>query len=416
MPSTAFRLFGFPVHVRSGFVFFMVLVVLVNGVDLGLWLAGFLAAFTLVHELGHAVAARATGARAEIALDFLYGYASFRPTRHLKRWERAGISFAGPAVHIGVSLLVLVAMGVNPLDRDDITSSYVALAAWWAGPVIGLFNLVPVMPFDGGAIAETVVEQVLGARARAVMLYASVGVTLAAGVWFMLTPRLQGLAVFALIPLIAQLQILTAHRDSRKATRSGSTGVTVASRDPVARAEALAWATGDVHRFGPGELPSPWFRAHQQLRAGWPEVARDVLLHDLQHGSDGRWWPPYAAPVAALAEVVELLPDPLPTGRPFGEYVLADVLLRVGQLDRGARYAARAFGEHPSPMLAVCVARGAAALDDRATAMSWLRTALAVGPDDAHAEQVVEQLVDRAPEFAALRADPEFAALTRPAP
>ena len=57
----AFRLFGFPVHVRPGFYMFMVLVVFVNGPDLGLWLAGFIAVLTLIHELGHAFAARATG-------------------------------------------------------------------------------------------------------------------------------------------------------------------------------------------------------------------------------------------------------------------------------------------------------------------------------------------------------------------
>ncbi len=100
-------MFGFPVHVRTGFLLFMVLVVLINGTDIGLWLAAFMALFTLLHELGHAFAARATGAEAEISLDFLAGYASFVPTRPLKRWERAGISLAGPAVQIfgGATLL-----------------------------------------------------------------------------------------------------------------------------------------------------------------------------------------------------------------------------------------------------------------------------------------------------------------------
>ena len=112
----AFRLFGFPVHVRPGFYMLMVLVVIAQRARRsGLWLAGFLAGLTLLHELGHAVAARATGARAEISLDFLAGYASFVPTRHLKRWERAGISFAGPAIQIPVSVLGLWAMGVHPL-------------------------------------------------------------------------------------------------------------------------------------------------------------------------------------------------------------------------------------------------------------------------------------------------------------
>ena len=91
-----FRLLGFPVHVRAGFIVFMALIVFLYGNEFGLWLAGALAVLTLIHELGHAVAARATGAEAEISLDFLAGYASFTPSRPLTRWEQAGISFALP--------------------------------------------------------------------------------------------------------------------------------------------------------------------------------------------------------------------------------------------------------------------------------------------------------------------------------
>ncbi|MBV1893303.1 MAG: hypothetical protein KUG57_04600, partial [Ilumatobacteraceae bacterium] len=90
-----FRLLGFPVHVRPGFVMFMVLIVVLYGDEFGIWLAGSLAAFTLLHELGHAVAARRTGAKAEISLNFLAGYASYVPIRQLSRAEQAWISFAG---------------------------------------------------------------------------------------------------------------------------------------------------------------------------------------------------------------------------------------------------------------------------------------------------------------------------------
>src|SRR3954465_7662365 len=129
----AFRLFGFPVHVRPGFFMLMIVVVLANGPQLGLWLAAFIASLTLLHELGHALAARATGARAEISLDFLYGYASFTPTRELKRWERAGISLAGPATQIIISMVALRAMGITTL-RPHSSWTPAELGLWWAGP------------------------------------------------------------------------------------------------------------------------------------------------------------------------------------------------------------------------------------------------------------------------------------------
>src|SRR6476659_3942690 len=162
MPAATptFRLFGFPVHVRPGFLLLLVLVVAINGTSLGIWLALFLALFTLLHELGHAVAARATGARSEIALDFLYGYASFVPTRHLKRWERAGISLAGPAVQIVLGTIALVIAGGESWHPSSSWTD-VQSALWWAGPVIGLVNLIPVLPFDGGNIAEAGLDAIL---------------------------------------------------------------------------------------------------------------------------------------------------------------------------------------------------------------------------------------------------------------
>ena len=66
------------------------------------------------------VADVAAGAEAEISLNFLAGYASYRPTRPISRLEHAGISFAGPAVQIVTSLAVLLVMGVNPLVRDGV--------------------------------------------------------------------------------------------------------------------------------------------------------------------------------------------------------------------------------------------------------------------------------------------------------
>ncbi|HEX4980191.1 MAG TPA: hypothetical protein VFV63_00750, partial [Ilumatobacteraceae bacterium] len=134
-----FRVLGFDVRIRPGFIIFMILIIGLHGNEFGLWLAGSIAGFTLVHELGHAVVARRNGAKAEISLDFLAGFTSFVPSRPLSKAQRALISFAGPGVHIASSLAVLAAMGVNPLNGDSYNRSAAAAAIWWAGPVIGLF-------------------------------------------------------------------------------------------------------------------------------------------------------------------------------------------------------------------------------------------------------------------------------------
>lgn len=389
----AFRLFGFPVHVRPGFFMFMVVVVIANGPDLGLWLAAFIAGLTLLHELGHAVAARATGAHAEISLDFLAGYASFVPTRPLKRWERAGISFAGPAVQIAVSAVALWAMGVHPL-HPGFGASDAARALWWAGIVIGLFNLLPILPFDGGNIVLAGLEVFFPKNSRIVMLYASLAITLGGGLWLLSQPRFGSIAIYAAIfPLLAQMQMLRAHRDSKQ-PRGGLT-------DAVA-AEAAAWVHGDVSQMLPGQIPSPWFRAYQQLHHVGPETARAVLLESFAYSGPPRWMPPDAADERILGQLVALLPHPLPAGNPYAEQALTGILLRLGQNDTAAHYAADSYHRANSPVSAFAVARAAAVIGDRDTAIGWLRVAESMA--DA---QWIQEAMRRAPELDRLRGEGE---------
>jgi Zn-dependent protease len=382
----AFRLFGFPVHVRSGFYMFLVIVVVVNSdgtrSKFGFWLAGFMAALTLLHELGHAFAARATGARAEISLDFMAGYASFVPTRTLKKWERAAISFAGPAVQITVSLLALWAMGAIPFDRfHDL--SIPAQALLWAGPVIGLFNLLPILPLDGGNIVLAGLEVILGTRAKLVMLYASFAITIGGGLWLLNQPRFGTIAIYAAIfPLLAQIQMFKALRHEK---HPPTTPLAAA-----ATAEATAWRTGDVSQMLPQQVPSPWFRANQQLRQVGPDVARAVLLDSFAQPGPAHWMAPDAADERTLETLVALLPRPFPTGNRQAEDALGDVLRRLGDYDTAAHYAADSYRRFPSPIAALTVARSAAALGDQPTASGWLRAAEGLA-DPAWLSQAVQQ-------------------------
>jgi Zn-dependent protease len=391
------RVLGFPVHIRPGFIVFLGLVIVVNGGELGLWIAGSAAVLTLVHELGHAVAARATGARAEIALDFLAGYASFVPTRPLRRWERAGISIAGPAVQIGVGVAVLAAMGVDPLHAPSYARSEAALAIWWTGPVMGALNLFPVLPLDGGNIVLAGLDRLIPGRSRSVMLWFSIVVTAATALVLFATPDTGGLAVFAVLPLVLQVQMLAGARGDGRSRAARA----------AAEAEAEAWQSGRVEQMPPGMIPSPWFRAVQQLRHGHPDVARQVMLADFAETGPIDWWPPEHASPSELAAVADLLPRPLPLGRSHSEHVLANVLLRIGQPDEAARYAAQSFGRHRSTSMAATVARSAAALGDTETALAWLRAAHEADTDPGG----LVATLDGAPEFVALRNDPRFGQL-----
>jgi len=389
----AFHLFRFPIHIRPGFLMFMVLVVFIHPNEFGFWLAGSAAVLTLLHELGHAFAARGTGAEAEISLDFLAGYASFVPVRALRRWERAGISVAGPAVQIGVGVLALSLMGASPLDHA-LSDTAAIEAIRWTGPVMGLFNLVPVLPLDGGNIAMAGLDVFLPGRARKPMLVFSVVLTISAAVWLFTQPRYQGLAYFVIFPLIVQLQMLSSTRAVKPSRRINA----------GAEGEARAWAADDVSMMPAGLVPSPWYRAYQQLRAGEPEVARAVLLADLTSDEPPDWWPPDTAPRETLATLVHLLPRPLPHGRPYSELALVRVLQRVGLHDDAVRYGAEAFGVTRTSAMALMVAQSSAVLHDPDTALAWLGAGIQAGND---LDSIADGM-DRLADFDELRHDDRF--------
>jgi Zn-dependent protease len=394
-----FRLFGFDVKVRLGFLLFVGLIMFINPGPIGVWLAGSLAVLTLLHELGHAVAARSAGAEAAISLDFMAGYTSFRPRRPIGKARQALISIAGPATQIVVSVAVLVAMGVNPLSESSVRQSDASLAIWWAGPVIGLLNLFPVLPLDGGHLAQIGLEGVLRRPALREMAILSVALTVAAAIATSVLGR-TGFVIFVAFLLINQLQLLQA--TSRK--RAGG------ARPPT-------WGIDGVTLL-PGTRPSPWQLAYQAVLAGDPNRAQRVIVEDLLRSGPAdasRWAPPTDAPIDALRAVVDTLPDELPPGNAYSETVLAQVLLVTGHTKRAGEFAARRFAEHRTPLLATVVARAAARLGDPANALLWVRAA-ADSADEADADEraAVAHVLDNAPELVALDADAGFrAARTR---
>ena len=396
-----FRLLGFDVHVRTGFLFFLGLIVFLYQDAFGLWLAAGIAVFTLLHELGHAVAARSAGAEAAISLDFLAGYTSFRPDprRPLSRGRRAVISAAGPGIQIVTSLVVLAAMGINPLSIDRAQVSDAALAIWWAGPVIGVLNLIPVLPLDGGHLAMTGLETFLGKRALRTMVIASLVITGSGAVWMFGTGR-GNFGIFIAFLLINQFQML------QSTAKPGSKG------HPTTRfinAEAQAWKTGQPGMLEPGQRLSPWYEAHVALSKGDQGGAMGVILADLRSDKPARWTPPTSATAEQLQAIVAVLPHDLPAGNDYSARVLADILLALGHAQRAGEYAAIAFSHHRTSPLASVVARSAARLGDADNSLRWLRAAIEATRAESDGYRILlSRTMDQSPDFTVLRNHPDF--------
>jgi Zn-dependent protease len=368
-----FTLLGFPVHVGAGFVIFMVLLAFLNnGGEFGWWLAGGVAAFTLIHELAHAIVARRAGAEASISLEFMAGFTSYHSQNPISWGWTLAISLAGPIVHVATGSALLLVLGGSPFERHSAFDEPVLAAVWWAGPVIGAINLLPVLPLDGGHATTTLLERLVGRKAETVMTYASVAVTVAALVATPFVDRLRGMTVFIGFLLLIQLQGLFAHR-SRTAV------------SPIDAAVA-AWRNGDRGRAE--TLFSKAFTRPAPLIQG-PGVG------DLN------------AP--ELGTIVTGLSQPFPHGNPANEYLLTILLIRFGRAREAADYAAAGFARTPSPIPACGVARAAAHLGDGATAAAWLRTAVDHGlPHDQ-----LTTLVN-SPEFARVRSHPAVQQLAGP--
>jgi Zn-dependent protease len=145
------------------------------------------------------------------------------------------IALAGPAVNFAIvgTLYLLGAMGLNGLLADSAAREFLG-DLMYINLVLGLFNLIPAFPMDGGRVLRSVLSGWLG-RARATTIAATVGrvCAVAFGMIGMLTLSLTGnpfplaLAVFIYTAARAEeMQVL--HEERRRQSASDAQGVWVA--------------------------------------------------------------------------------------------------------------------------------------------------------------------------------------------
>ena len=370
--SPPLRILGFPVSIAPGFILGLLLLAGLNAQDpaFAVRLVIAIAVFTLVHELGHALAARRFGAESTISLSFLVGWASFRPSRPLGRLDRVAITAAGPLVQIVLGSAILLALGTTPWSYDDVRTDALWLAVWWAGPVLGLANLLPLVPMDGGNIVATGLDAVVPGRGYRLVQWWTMAVTAAAVVAVVVLPGWRPWALTIALFAFWNWRSFTADRQRRPSAVEAARR----ARGVAESAERAVWTTGRPGLFPPPYAPSPWYRAHVLHEAGKDATARGLLLEALEHGG-GSWVPPAGAPSEQLVPLVELLPDPLPVGDLQAGIVLQKALLDTGYLRRSADYGARLYQTHPHPAVAELVAQALALLGHEQTAEGWRRAA-----------------------------------------
>lgn len=176
-----FSIFRIPVEVQP---FFWVTLVIIGGAlradssaeifrILLFVIAGFVS--ILIHELGHALSARAYGAHSRITLQAFGGYAAFTGVR-LNRRQSFLVTAAGPAIQIVLGLLVMGLFRMLPEQMNQngayFLGTLMRISFFWA-----ILNLLPVIPLDGGQMLNAL----LGPERIKITLWISIIVAVTAG-------------------------------------------------------------------------------------------------------------------------------------------------------------------------------------------------------------------------------------------
>jgi Zn-dependent protease len=175
-----FSLGDIPVRVHFSFLLIALIFPQTRVVDIVAWvLVAFLA--ILLHEAGHAFAARAYGAEpVTITLFALGGVTVFPMSNDLTPGRRLVISAMGSIVGIVTGGVVLLMARAGFFDGASAVVEVAVTGYVWASLGWGLLNWIPIRPLDGGAMLTSFLEIVWPKRAIVAAKTISVAFGLAA--------------------------------------------------------------------------------------------------------------------------------------------------------------------------------------------------------------------------------------------
>src|SRR5208337_2939543 len=133
----------------------------------GLALVGIVFGSVVLHELGHALVARGSGISAKGIILLPIGGITILDEAHpnpdpANAWKRdIRVAAAGPLVNLciaGLSALILLATvpGLSLTARPLLHSTALLRSIVWANLYLGLFNLLPAYPMDGGRVLRAI--------------------------------------------------------------------------------------------------------------------------------------------------------------------------------------------------------------------------------------------------------------------
>ena len=190
----AFKLLGFPIKIEGSFLLTLAFIGWLSfsnrpSGDLVPLVVAFVAiavVAVLIHEFGHAFAARSQGTvgTPQISLAGMAGLTRYRLEEAPGRGQSIFISFAGPLTGIVLGAIILGVRSAGIVDetafvRDLFVIGLFVTFGWSA------FNLIPIVPLDGGHIMTDLLPgDRLERRRRAAWVSIAIAGVLAPVLWF----------------------------------------------------------------------------------------------------------------------------------------------------------------------------------------------------------------------------------------
>ncbi len=145
----------------------------------------------LAHEAAHALVARRFGFRVDRVVADLWGGHTVYDSSTSRAGTSAVISLAGPAANLAVAGIGYALL--QTLDPDGVVG-LLLFAVTLTNAFVGVFNLLPGLPLDGGYLVHSLVWKVTGDRNRALIVAGWLGrvVTVVVVLWLVGRPLLLG--------------------------------------------------------------------------------------------------------------------------------------------------------------------------------------------------------------------------------
>jgi Zn-dependent protease/CBS domain-containing protein len=173
-------------------------------------------ASVLLHELAHSLVAKSQGIPVKEIRLFIFGGASNLTDEPKTPLQAAWLAFAGPLTSL--ILAVICAFGAAQIGMTAPLGVVLAYLAS-ANAIVGIFNLVPAFPMDGGRIFQALIWGITHDRMRGTRVAGRVGIVFA---WLMIAYGIvdvlvQGFGAGLWFTFIGWFLLLSAQGEGRQA-------------------------------------------------------------------------------------------------------------------------------------------------------------------------------------------------------